>query len=557
MDILDKLSEEFSTEEQKLFVNNFRSYLTYDQEKDYVIDFETVTKFIGFTRKNDAKRVLLKHFNQNEDYTIITDGLLQVEQHEFLLRQPPQQKDPRGGHNKETIMLTPNGFKDFCMKANTEQAHRIRKYYIKMETILFKHINEKLEHTNKELKIANDKVKRLEVEFSKIGKRPKKHYELGDNVYIIKDFTKINVYKVGSTENLNTRIHNYNCHISGDDNSRIVYTKECKNRLVLEKAVHHKFKDFTYNSRHDWFEGIDFETLRTAIDDIQLMLDGELSKFTIDDDFKSNTNIIKEQIEPIQQPQKELFVFNNPNNFDKFIDECCIISTEETITPWIEINSKYRLWARATDNKFKEELAAYLTSKGFERTTVYDPETKTNFMGYNKITIAPPEPIRISDYPTDIELFIYENFKASNTGRVSKNDIYNTYFEWMFYRDSTFEKISFKDRKHLTAYFNAHFFGSIIHDGNRRRYGYYGVTLTGDKEKIGLRINLGNRKPVEQIDPETKEVIRTFASLTTASHHTGIQIPKLSSCISNNKLCNGYFYRKKDITNEKPSKSLS
>ena len=128
MDIYEKLSAEFSTEDQIIFLNNFRSYLNYDQDKDYVIDFEKIVPLIGFTRKSNAKRIIDKYCTENEDYKI----LLRLEEKNTTVQQHG---------NKEIIMMTPNAFKEFCMKANTENAHRIRKYYVKMESILFKHLN--------------------------------------------------------------------------------------------------------------------------------------------------------------------------------------------------------------------------------------------------------------------------------------------------------------------------------------------------------------------------------------------------------------------------------
>jgi hypothetical protein len=153
-------------------------------------------------------------------------------------------------------MMTPNAFKDFCMKANTENAHRIRKYYIKMENILFKHLNEILTETQSQLKTANDKIKLLE------NKRPHRKYTLGDHVYIVKDFTKKNIYKVGSTENLNTREYAYYSHNSSKNNCRIIYTKQCNNKNVLEKAIHHKLRNYIHNERHDWFH-IDFDIINS------------------------------------------------------------------------------------------------------------------------------------------------------------------------------------------------------------------------------------------------------------------------------------------------------
>lgn len=43
-------------------------YLNYDQDKDFVIDFEFVWKYLEFSRKDSAKSLLVKHFAKDIDY---------------------------------------------------------------------------------------------------------------------------------------------------------------------------------------------------------------------------------------------------------------------------------------------------------------------------------------------------------------------------------------------------------------------------------------------------------------------------------------------------------
>lgn len=45
-------------------------------------------------------------------------------------------------HNKETMMLTINTFKKFCLKAGTKKADEIYDYYIKLEELLLETMNE-------------------------------------------------------------------------------------------------------------------------------------------------------------------------------------------------------------------------------------------------------------------------------------------------------------------------------------------------------------------------------------------------------------------------------
>jgi phage anti-repressor protein len=54
-----------------------------------------------------------------------------------------KKEDNRGGHNKQTFMMTINCFKKFCLKADTKKADEIHEYYIKMEETLHEIIEKK------------------------------------------------------------------------------------------------------------------------------------------------------------------------------------------------------------------------------------------------------------------------------------------------------------------------------------------------------------------------------------------------------------------------------
>jgi phage anti-repressor protein len=139
--LLNLLEDNFSSEEQKMFDNSFKHYLQYgDDDTAFVIDFDDVWEWLGFTRKDNAKRIMTKNFEEDVHYKIALLNLEEQKSHE----------ENRGGHNKETIMMTVNTFKDFCMLANTEKSKTIRSYYIKMENIMHKYVKEQLDSFQKE-----------------------------------------------------------------------------------------------------------------------------------------------------------------------------------------------------------------------------------------------------------------------------------------------------------------------------------------------------------------------------------------------------------------------
>lgn len=138
--LLNKIREKFTDNEQQLFLASFYSYLNYNAKTDFVIDLDKIWKWLDFCKKHNAKSMLEKQFKVDIDYKIFAPDA-------------SASKIGRGGHNKETIMLTVYAFKNFCLKAGTKKADQIHEYYLKLEETLQEVCNEE---TN-ELKSQFDK----------------------------------------------------------------------------------------------------------------------------------------------------------------------------------------------------------------------------------------------------------------------------------------------------------------------------------------------------------------------------------------------------------------
>ena len=67
---LKKIQENFSDNQQQLFVASYYCFLNYDSKKDFVIDFDNVWKWLGFSRKDHGKTCLEKHFILDIDYKV-------------------------------------------------------------------------------------------------------------------------------------------------------------------------------------------------------------------------------------------------------------------------------------------------------------------------------------------------------------------------------------------------------------------------------------------------------------------------------------------------------
>lgn len=139
------LIRNFNTEDQKLFVQSFKMYLEHgDDDTKFVISLDDIWKWLGFARIDPCKRLLIKHFVEKKDYKIILGQHLNIQ---TLLPQPVEQNsdtENRGGHNKQTIMMTVNTFNKLCMKASTSRSNDICDYYVKMENVMYKYMKNKL-----------------------------------------------------------------------------------------------------------------------------------------------------------------------------------------------------------------------------------------------------------------------------------------------------------------------------------------------------------------------------------------------------------------------------
>ena len=232
--LLTKIKNNFTDTEQQLFVASFYCFLNYNQRNDFVIDLDNIWKWMGYNQKFKAKFSLEKNFKLDIDYKI-------------LLCQPAQQKNARGGHNKETILLTIKTFKLFCLKAGTEKAAQIHEYYIKMEETL----QEVIQEESDELKLQlENKDKELENKYKELEKKDKEKDKIREKtlieqfpnnaqcVYygIIDNLSQSGekLIKFGNSNNLKNRVSR---HKDTYSNFTLVNAFKVENKLQIENAI--------------------------------------------------------------------------------------------------------------------------------------------------------------------------------------------------------------------------------------------------------------------------------------------------------------------------------
>jgi phage anti-repressor protein len=223
------MNETFEEEEQRWYVANLYMYMNYHQTDEYPIDLNDVFTMIGFVNKANAKKTLKNNFTEGSDYQTL------------LIRRDEQKLETRGGSNNEKIMMNVDTFKNMCMIARTEKGKEIRKYYVKMENINNKMIEEAMKEQVKEIEIEN-KQQVLLREYSKECSLVylMRVATLYDNCYIL----KIGESRAGV-------LGRYKEHSKKYGECILMDCFIVRNSKQLEKFIHGRFSPYKYKDLVD------------------------------------------------------------------------------------------------------------------------------------------------------------------------------------------------------------------------------------------------------------------------------------------------------------------
>jgi phage anti-repressor protein len=119
-----------------------------DSRNQYPVDFDEAWQWIQYTRKDSAKKKLIRNFELNIDYVI---------------RQMAESAPSGGCTHYEQIKLTVDCFKQLAMMAGTSQGREIRKYFLECERTV-KEVVPAQNTRLRELELANENMK-LQIEY--------------------------------------------------------------------------------------------------------------------------------------------------------------------------------------------------------------------------------------------------------------------------------------------------------------------------------------------------------------------------------------------------------
>jgi len=269
---LIKIKENFNDNQQQLFVASFYCFLNYDKKNDFVIDFDNVWKWLGFSRKDPAKRLLEKSFTLEVDYKIIFHRLVEN-----------KIKVETRGRKEEHIMLNINTFKKFCLKADTQKAEEVHDYYIKLEELLQETVNEETRELKEQLYLKNNEIDEKNSKISELSKyvirKFTTKFKLGNCVYFIKSSEIKDKIKIGSTININYRISDLST--GSPEYFEVVELFYTEFHVLLEKSIKEIFGKYRISVNCEWFS-------ISVIDEIKNFVLSQIELYNI---YKKNSNI--------------------------------------------------------------------------------------------------------------------------------------------------------------------------------------------------------------------------------------------------------------------------
>jgi len=292
--LLNKIKEVFTDTQQQLFVSSFYCYLNY-KNNDFVVNLDNIWKWIGFSRKEHAKKLLEKNFVIDSDYKIEKYATAtSVVDNEDNVKKSPLKNCKQ---NKERILLTVKTFKKFCMKADTKKSDEIHDYYIKLEELLQETINEESDELRNQLEEKSKQYSELESKHEKVSKyivrKHEKKNKSGNCLYIVSTKDK---FKVGITKNIDERLKDLNTSSPYQFNIMEIYYTNFN--ITLEKLIKEVFSNERISVNCEWYK-------LSALDKIKEFIDIQLDAYNKYESERSEViNEIEEKIVEIDNQKR-------------------------------------------------------------------------------------------------------------------------------------------------------------------------------------------------------------------------------------------------------------
>lgn len=539
--LLEKIQENFNTFEQQLFVSSFYCYLNFDKNTDFVVDLDDVWRWLGFASKFNAIRLIEPNFKINVDYTVSIPEFKKSKQDQQSggsdEEQPSEPVKPKnGGQNKQTIKLTIRCFKLLCLKAQTKKAGEIHDYYLSLEDLLLRSIDEQTSELRAQLEQKNEVISTLNQATITLTQEKKRAIEktlisqFPVNTECIYFGTIDNtnadnekLIKFGHTNNLATRVADHHkkytnfilaaafrVHNKVEIENYIKDHPKIKRQLrTIEVAGKNKTEIIAYDSTNftierltKHIEGIiqsrmynveNFNRLlqrnqELEAENAKLVTDLEQKNKTIHDLTLANNELREKTAQQSQALQVVATENESPFNqhillpdneltqkFDEFVATCCIVRPdveEESVN----LEGRFRLWSHTKPAKETfHALKHYMDVK-------FKPKRIDRIHGYQGIKLKTVEYKKViateAENPAQfsVETFIFQCCKFSDRGKILNSTLLKEYQQWKI---SVGQTPGETDLKNLKTYLNAcaNTLKATIWSENNSNEGYYGLGL--------------------------------------------------------------------------------
>lgn len=298
--LISKIRDTFTPTQQQLFVGSFYCYLNYNKTTDFVVDFHKVWQWCGFTRKDNAKVVLNKNFVLGVDYKVSLSELAPAtsgKPHEPVENSIPatsgKPHEPVlnvGGRPTESITLTINTFKKFCMKAGTQKADEIHDYYLKVEELLQQTVQEEKTELQKQLEEVRSKYANLEQNHNRIVYKRRRHtLKKGECIYLVVNPDVPNKCKFGKTRCLNSRMQTYRTYFEPN----IVFVLFSHWYSLIENCIRAKYMDHLF--QNEWIVNVPVEEIISFIEQQARSLNIQYTSYHTEEElFEAEEDAVKE-----------------------------------------------------------------------------------------------------------------------------------------------------------------------------------------------------------------------------------------------------------------------
>jgi hypothetical protein len=522
--LITKIKENFTEAQQQLFVAGFYNSLKFNQKKDFVIDFDDVWKWLGYTNKANAKKLLEKYFTISIDYVIIQNN--------------DNELNGRGGHNKEVYMISIKTFKLFCIKANTIKSSEIHEYYVLLEEILKEIADEESEELRLQLesiKIDSEKNK-LDSELEKYAIREKTlleqypknvqciYYGIIDN----KSISNEKLIKFGNSNDVNSRV---DCHKKTYSNFRLMNIFKVSNKLQIENAIK-QHKTFKKKRRNITIDDLNYTEL-LAIDDLTFDEIDKMIKQIIDENEYNieNYNKLLETNRLLELKNNEIMKENN-----ELIESNDLLKSKMTV-----IDQEMNLDIK-TKNQFGRNfcLYAFKIKENQFRCGLCRPIDLEKYTKTFKDLHSEGEMVLTSSVSNHFTDKIFHFMLSNHLTRINKH-----VYDGIFGNIKLIFEIVLKLETELTEK-NASL-SDILNQISKSKIIDNNNIDDIDPEVPSIR---KARRAIDQINVETGAVIANFVSIEEAGRQLCCSGSAVGIALRNKTLCLGFKFRYANISHD-------